>query len=69
MRRNKGSEFKSTSSLKKMTMLAVNNTILSMSARTRKLSKSTLRKKKMGKSIRKVLSYRVNMKNTIEVSN
>jgi hypothetical protein len=59
---NRGSAHKSTSSLK-MTMLALSNTILSMSARTRKLSKSTLRRKKPAKSTRKIFSCRISAKN------
>jgi hypothetical protein len=37
VRWNRGGNYKSTSSLKKMTMLALNNPILSMSTRARKL--------------------------------
>jgi len=52
MRRNKRRYQKGASRLYKMAMFAFSNTILSMSARTRKLSKSTLRSQKLTKSIR-----------------
>jgi hypothetical protein len=45
MRRYRRSEQKSTSRLKEMMMLALSNAILSMSTRTRKLSKSALLRK------------------------
>ncbi|WVZ59333.1 hypothetical protein U9M48_009488 [Paspalum notatum var. saurae] len=53
MRRNRRSKHQSTSRLKEMTMLAFSNTVLSMSARARKLGKSTLRRKDLTKSIEK----------------
>ena len=46
-----------------MVMFAFSNTILSMSARTRKLSKSTLRGQKLAKNIRQILTTRVRTKN------
>ncbi|RLN08558.1 hypothetical protein C2845_PM11G18030 [Panicum miliaceum] len=52
MRRNTRSEQKSTSSLKKMTMLALNNTILGMSTRTRKLSKSAMLRENLPKRLK-----------------
>jgi len=47
-----------------MVMFAFSNTILSMSARTRKLSKSTLRGQKLAKNIRQILTTKVRMKNS-----
>jgi hypothetical protein len=64
VRWNRGGNHKSTSSLKKMTMLVLNNPILSMSTRVKKLSQSTLLSKHLAKSIREILSCRIYMKDT-----
>jgi hypothetical protein len=56
MRGHRGSEHKSTSSLKKTMMLTLSNTILSISVRTQKLGKSTLHRNNLAKSIRKILT-------------
>jgi hypothetical protein len=64
VRWNRGDDYKSMSSLKQMTMLVLNNPILSMSTRVRKQSKSTLLSKHLVKSIREILSCRIYMKDT-----
>jgi hypothetical protein len=64
MRRKRGSNHHSTGSLKNMTMLALSHTILSMSTRTRKLSKSTLLGKKSAQGMRDILSSRICTKDT-----
>ena len=62
MRRNKWGNQKGTSSLNEMAMLALSNPMLSISARTWKLRKSTLRGQKLAKSIRYVLATRIRTK-------
>jgi hypothetical protein len=52
-----------------MAVFAFSNTILSMSARTRELSKSILRGQKIAKNTRGILSNRVGMKTLIRVEN
>jgi hypothetical protein len=47
-----------------MTILALSNPIMSMSIRTRKLSKTTLLNKLPMKSIREILTYRIHKKDT-----
>jgi hypothetical protein len=62
--RNKGGKQQSSSGLKKVTMLTLSNTILSVSTGARVLRKSVLLKKKVTKRTRWVLSGRVGTKNT-----
>jgi hypothetical protein len=61
---DRGSKHERASNLKKMTMLALNNTISNMSTRTRKLSKRTLCNKNLVMSPRKVFSYKISTKDT-----
>jgi len=64
MRRKKRRNQKCASCLYNMAMFAFSNTILSMNARTRELSKSTLRGQKLAKNIRQILTTRVGTKNS-----
>jgi hypothetical protein len=59
-----GSNHKSMSCLKNMTMLTLSNPILSLSTRIRKLGRSTLLCKYLAKSLKEILSCRIHMKNT-----
>jgi hypothetical protein len=62
VRWNRVGNHKSMNSLKQMTILVLNNPILSMNTKARKLSSSTLLSKHMAKSIKKILSYRIRTK-------
>jgi hypothetical protein len=64
MRRKRGSNHHSTGSLKNMTMLTFGDTILSMGAGTRELSKGTLLSKNTTQVLGDILSCRISTKDT-----